>query len=351
MNFFATYLLPLLTAGAITGFSLVFLRRIAPKVGLLDLPGGRKQHEGNIPLIGGLGLFIGFLFTCLILPFPLSPYKPLFGCMTLILFLGLMDDLHELTPRLRLLGQMFIVLLAIFWGHIELKNLGNLFFHASIHLKAWSAVLFTILAWISFINASNMQDGLDGLAGSINAVQIAVLILVASLGHAEADSALLTAFLASLLFFLYFNFPLPGYRRPAEMFMGDAGSLLLGFFTAWFAIHFSQLGGSFPYPVTFLWITAVPLFDFFAVTIGRIRHRQSPMKGDRYHLHHLLQQKGFDPCYIVLGLSGLSALFSLIGLSLAYSGVNESVSFILFLLLLIPYILFFSQRKRRFKNR
>lgn len=346
MNFFAAYILPLLTAGAITGFSLIFLNRIAPKIGLLDLPGGRKQHEGNIPLIGGLGLFIGFLFTCLILPWPLSPYKPLFGCMTLMLFLGLMDDLHELTPRLRLLGQLIIVLLGIFWGNVELQNLGDLFFTGNIHLTTWISPIFTILAWLSFINASNMQDGLDGLAGTTNAIQITILILLAFFGHIEADSALLTAFLASLLVFLYFNFPLPRNKRPAKIFMGDAGSLLLGFFTAWFAIRFSQYGGNFPSPVTFLWITALPLFDFFAVTIGRIRRRLSPLKGDRCHLHHFLQQQGFDPCYIVLGLGGLSLFLSVIGLILNYTGFSDGISFVLFLVLLIPYVLFFSQRKQ-----
>ncbi len=329
-------------AGIITGFSLFFLRRIAPKVGLLDLPGGRKQHEGDIPLVGGIGLFIGFLFTSLILPWPLSPYKPLFGCMTLVLFLGLLDDLRELTPRSRLIGQMFIVLLAIFWGNVELKNLGDLFFSGNIHLSSWGALIFTILAWLTFMNASNMQDGLDGLAGTINAVQVIALIMVGFLGHVEADSSLLMAFLASLMVFLFFNFPLPRNKRPAQIFMGDAGSLLLGFFIAWFAIRFSQAG--FPSPVTFLWITAIPLLDFFAVTIGRIRRRHSPMKGDRNHLHHFLQDKGFDPCYIVIGLACVSALLSAIGLYLAYAGIREGISFILFLCLLVPYVLFFSNR-------
>jgi UDP-GlcNAc:undecaprenyl-phosphate GlcNAc-1-phosphate transferase len=333
----------MLMAGIITAFSLFFLRRIAPKVGLIDLPGGRKQHAGEIPLVGGLGLFIGFLFTCLILPWPLSPYKPLFGCMTLILFLGLMDDLHELTPRLRLIGQMVIVLLAIFWGNVELKNLGDLFFSGNIYLSSWAAIIFTILAWLTFMNASNMQDGLDGLAGTINAVQVMALIVIAFMGHVEADSSLLIAFWASIMVFLFFNFPLLKNKRPAKIFMGDAGSLMLGFFTAWFAIRFSQAG--FPSPVTFLWITAIPLLDFFAVTIGRLRRHDSPLKGDRNHLHHFLQHKGFDPCYIVICLGSLSILLSAIGYCLACSGFSDGVSFILFLCILIPYVLFFSKKR------
>lgn len=338
-------LLPFFIAAGITGISLLFLDRIAPKIGLIDLPGGRKQHEGNIPLIGGLAILIGFLFTCLVLPLPLSPYKPLFGCMTLIVFLGMMDDLHELTPRLRLLGQMLIVLLAIFWGKTELKNLGNLFFSGNIHLSTIPAVIFTILAWLSFINASNMQDGLDGLAGTVNAVQTASLFIVAFLGQAQADMALLTAFLGTIFIFLLFNFPLPHNKRPAKIFMGDAGSLLLGFVVAWFAIRFSQYGNNFPPPVIFLWITAVPLFDFFAVTIGRIRRRRSPMKGDRQHLHYFLKHKGYDSFYIVLGLGFLSLIFSVIGLSLTWLGVSEGISFISLLALLIPYVFFFSKKR------
>lgn len=334
-----------LIAGLITALNLLFLKHIAPKVGLMDLPGGRKQHIGKIPLVGGLSMLIAFLFTALFLPLPLSPYKSLFGCMMLITFLGLADDLHELTPRLRLIGQMIIVLVAIFWGHIELKNLGNLLFFGNIQLHTLPAIIFTILAWLSFTNASNMQDGLDGLAGTVNMVQIAALLLVAFLAKAESDTILLTTFLSTLWVFLFFNFPLPKNKRTAQIFMGDAGSLLLGFFTAWFAIRFSQYGGNFPPPVTYLWITAVPLFDFFAVTIGRLRQRCSPMKGDRQHLHHLLQKKGYDPFYIVFGLGLLSALFSLIGLSLFWAHISESISFLLLLALLIPYILFFSKSR------
>lgn len=334
------YILSGTISAAITALSLLFLKHLAPKIGLMDLPGGRKQHLGNIPLVGGMAILIGFLFTCLILPLPLSPYKPLLGCMTLMLFLGVMDDLHELTPQLRLFGQIIIVLLAMFWGHVELTHLGNLFFSGDIVLHL-SAPIFTILAWLSFTNASNMQDGLDGLAGTVNAVQIATLLLIAFFAHAEADAMLLITFLGALIIFLCFNFPLPKNKRPASIFMGDAGSLLLGFFTAWFAIRFSQLGtqahSAFPPPVTFLWITAVPLFDFFAVTIQRIRQRRSPMSADRAHLHHLLEH--YDACYVVIGLGILSAVFSGIGLTLFWLGVNESISFSILLALLVIYVI------------
>lgn len=344
------YLLPFATSAAITTLIILFLKRIALKIDLVDLPGGRKQHQGNIPLIGGLAILIGFLFTCLILSSPLSwpltSYKPLFCGMILIVFLGLADDLHELTPRLRLLGQMIIVLLAIFWGNNALSDLGNLFFLGNIHFDWIGSTIFTILAWLSFINASNMQDGTDGLAGTVSFMQITMLCLVAFWGHAELDSIILTIFLGALLVFLIFNFPLPKNKRPAKIFMGDAGSLLLGFFTAWFAIHFSQYSFQnnhyFPPPVTFLWITAIPLFDFFAVTVGRIRRHRSPMKGGRDHFHHFCQRKGYSPFFMVLGISSLSLIFSIIGLSFVYFGVSEGISFTLLLILLIGYVFFFS---------
>jgi UDP-GlcNAc:undecaprenyl-phosphate GlcNAc-1-phosphate transferase len=145
------------------------------------------------------------------------------------------------------------------------------------------------------------------------------------------------AFLSSLLVFLSLNFP--NKKRPAKIFMGDAGSLLLGFVIAWFAIRFSQ--SSFSHPVTFLWITAIPLFDFFAVTIGRIRHGRSPLRSDRQHIHHILQDKGFKPPHIVIGLAFASLCLSATGIALTYSDVSDSLSFMLFLCLLIPYILAF----------
>ncbi len=345
-----TYILPFFTAGFITFFSLLCLRRIAHKIDLLDLPNERKQHQGDIPLIGGISILLGFIFTCLVIPLPLSPYKPLLGCMTLIVFLGFADDLRELTPRFRLLGQMLIVLLAMFWGNLELRNLGDLFFTGqNIHLHGVGAAIFTILAWLSFTNASNMQDGVDGLAGTVSAVQIASLLLLAFLGHAVSDAALLSAFLAGLIVFLCFNFPCPKNKRTSKIFMGDAGSLLLGFFTAWFAIRFSQYnfhheGSHFPAPVTFLWITAVPLFDFFAVTISRILQRRSPMKGDRQHLHHYLEKKGYTPFQIVVIISLLSVIFSAVGLTLAWTNISEGTSFVLLLILLMSYIGFFCRK-------
>lgn len=333
----------LFIAGISTYCVLLFLRRIALKIGLVDLPGGRKQHDGSVPLVGGIAILTGFLFACLVLPFPLSQYKALFGCMTLMTFLGVADDLHELTPRFRLLGQMIIILLTIFWGHTELHYLGNLFFSGNIYLT-WLAPIFTILATLSFINASNMLDGVDGLAGTVNAMQLSILLWVAIYMGCHIEAMLLATLLISIFLFLFFNFPWPFKNKQKithKIFMGDAGSLLLGFIAAWFSIHFSQLSNtSITYlpPVTYLWITAIPLFDFFAVTINRLRRRISPMKGDRQHWHHWLQQKGLSPLIIVLLTASLSLLFALIGLTLAFAHVNEGYSLLTLIILLIIYV-------------
>lgn len=342
MNLLLLYLLPFFSAAAISGAILLFLKHIAPKIKLIDTPGGRKKHKGDIPLIGGLAILVGFFFTCLLFPSPLFIYKPLFACMILITFLGLADDFQELSPRIRLLGQMSIVLLAIFWGNIKLSDLGNLFFQGNIHFGMIGTLIFTVLAWLSFVNASNMQDGADGLAGSIAVIQISFLLFLAISKHAEVDARLLSIFLGTLIVFLWFNFPLPGRR--AKIFMGDAGSLLLGFFIAWFAISFSQQSNTFPSPVTFLWITAVPLLDFFAVTIGRIRHKQSPLKADRRHLHHFLETKGYSSFQIVIQISLLSITFSIIGLLLFYLHLSDGLSFVFFSCLLIIYVLFFLKK-------
>lgn len=336
-------LISFFVAGIFTACVLLFLRRIALKIGLVDLPGGRKQHEGSVPLVGGIAILTGFLFTCLVLPSPLSEYKALFGCMTLMTFLGVADDLHELTPRFRLLGQMIIILLTIFWGHTELHYLGNLFFSGNIYLT-WFAPIFTILATLSFINASNMLDGVDGLAGTVNAIQLTVLLWIAIYMGCQTETMLLATLLICLLVFLCFNFPWPlknNHKKSYIIFMGDAGSLLLGFVAAWFSIHFSQLphtSTTYLSPVTYLWITAIPLFDFFAVTINRIRRHISPMKGDRQHWHHWLQQKGLSSLVIVLLTASLSLLFALIGLTFAFAHISESYSLLTLIILLIMYV-------------
>jgi len=357
------FLFPCFMVALITGMSILALKHIAPKIGLLDSPGGRKRHQGQVPLVGGLAILIGFLFTCLTVSWPLSPYKPFFACTILIVFLGIADDLHELSPRLRLAGQAFIVLLAVFWGGNALHDLGDLFFMGNIHLGHLS-LLFTLAAWLSFINASNMLDGTDGLAGSINLLQLGWLCVIAFLNGANSDGFILLLFITAIVVFLLFNFPysfrknmriIPTVFRAAtrrdeaqqscspkdegyKIFLGDAGSLLLGFIVAWFAIRFSQQGGHFPSPVVFLWITAVPLLDFFAVTIRRIRRSQSPLQGGRDHIHHILAERGFSSLKIVLTMAMVSLILASIGLVLWVIHCPDGFSFLLLIALLIFYV-------------
>ena len=161
---------------AVLTFSLVFLfRPVALKIQLVDAPNHRKHHEGDVPLVGGLAIFCGFLFSLLTLDIALSSWRPLLAACALMLIVGLMDDIRELNVRDRFLAQIGTLLLVIFWGDVYLADLGDLLGFGDIQL-GWMAVPFTIFGAVGVMNAFNMIDGMDGLSSGVTLILLGVLI-------------------------------------------------------------------------------------------------------------------------------------------------------------------------------
>lgn len=327
ISFFSALIITLV----MTIFIIYLLWPVAEKIGLIDHPGGRKKHIGNIPLIGGFAMFIGFTFGCLSLAVPLLSYRSLFAASVVVVLLGGMDDMHELSPRLRLVGQFIAAFLICVFGGAVLNNLGNLFFVDNIYLAPGLNYAVSILAVMTLINATNMLDGADGFAGSISLVQLLFLAYL-SWRHGQVfEGQILSLLIVAVFGFLLFNFPSVHGHRMKKIFMGDAGSTFLGLTTSWFCIVLSQTPHYSAKPVTFLWIIALPLFDFLTVCIRRVLKKQSPFKADREHFHHLLQAAGFSSFQTVCIVIIIAMLFGFTGILLDYYQVPEGVSFLLFL--------------------
>jgi len=264
----------------------------AERLGLVDVPGGRKAHSGDIPLVGGIGVFIAFAFAALLIDGGLQPYRPLFAGMGLLLITGMLDDLHDLGAIEKIALHVGVGLVLIFWGGLTIVHLGELPLLGRVEL-GWMAVPFTLLCVVGLINAVNMLDGADGLAGG---VMLSVLFWLSVIGvsAAEYEAMLLPALLAcALVAFLVFNFP---FRTSgASVFMGDSGSTMLGFGVAWFAIELAFEQGTGVPPVVIAWILALPIFDTISLMLRRMLKGQSPMSPDREHLHHIFQRAGFSP--------------------------------------------------------
>lgn len=318
--------------------ALYFLMPLALRVGLVDLPNARKQHQGQVPLIGGLAIILGLGFSSLFLTMSLSPYRSLIAGSLVLVFVGVLDDIHELSTKSRFFAEIIAGLLMTVWGGVVLYNVGNLLGIGVIHFPYVIGVFFTIFASIGIINAVNMTDGLDGFAGSLVLTQFIALAVAVWIGHGFNDLSIIILYIATLIGFLIFNFPFLK-RAQAAVFMGDAGSMLLGFSLVWFLVKLSQGDHPFITPVACLWVMAIPLFETGSAIFRRVLKRQSPFKADREHIHHSLQRLGFAPIVIVFSMSVFSLLFAAIGILTSKFDVAQPLMFLIFVILFIFYFL------------
>jgi len=311
------------------------LRPVAPKINLVDRPSVRKQHQGHIPLIGGIAICLGFAAGMLLLPISAAPYRALAAGVGILTLIGILDDMHELSSTKRLLAQCITLLLMMGWGGIKLSYLGDLFATGPIILDLLIVPL-TLFGAISLINAINLLDGLDGLAGSQVLISLLALAYCAgAAGHIQQMTLLLIVS-GGLMAFLLFNLPLPGYPS-ARIFMGDAGSLLLGFVLAWFTIALSSEPNAAARPVTMLWLVALPLLDLAAVFMHRFRRGVSPFTAGRDHFHHRLQMQGLSPKKILLIAVFFALITSGIGLLAERYAIPEYIMLLSFIILFFGY--------------
>jgi UDP-GlcNAc:undecaprenyl-phosphate GlcNAc-1-phosphate transferase len=336
---------PNFIAFLICALSIWLLSPLAKRIGLTDLPSERKFHSNEVPLIGGIAVFFGFCFALLTVEISLAEYRSLIAVSAMLTFVGILDDFHELSARAKLLAQIVAGILTVIWGHIELHSLGNLFFIKSIDLGYASAPL-TVIAIVGIINAYNMIDGVDGLAAGMGLITIGFLSYFA--GHVGNTYSLLIllVFMSSLFSFLCFNFPL-NKQKQASVFLGDAGSMLIGFILVWFLISLSQGEQVAARPVDMLWLVALPLYDVVGVVLRRLFQRRSPFKADRNHIHHLLLYYFNNPLKVCLIMYGLTILSGLVAIFGAYYKIHESIMFSGFLVLFAIYLIINCQLWKR----
>jgi UDP-GlcNAc:undecaprenyl-phosphate GlcNAc-1-phosphate transferase len=319
-------------------FLIHHLRRPAVNLGLVDIPGGRKAHDGHVPLVGGVGVFAAFSLVALLLPQDLGLYRGLFFGMGILLIAGILDDLHDLRARGKLVIQVIAAVVLVLWGGHSVPHLGQWPGADPLSLGLL-AVPFSILCVVGFVNAVNMLDGVDGLAGGVVLVMLAWLMAAAYLvGHPE--KALLPALLAAAVAaFLLFNFPHP-WRRCASVFMGDAGSLLLGFAVAWFAVDLASSAADELPPMTIAWILALPVLDALTLMARRLHKGQNPMTPDREHLHHIFQRAGFSIRGTVYILLTLVFLMGGVGMAGWWAGVPDWLMFAALLVFFAGHVYF-----------
>lgn len=269
------------------------LRRPAEMLGLMDIPNDRKIHLRPIPLVGGVAMFVAFCCGILLIPEPMRPYASLVVGMGLMLATGMVDDAIDITPAAKLIMQLFAATLMVSWGEVQIHSLGNLLGTGNIELGEWT-IPFTVLCVVFMINAVNMLDGADGQAGGAAVIILGWLAILGwSNGVREAYIAITLMLVSVSLGFLVYNFRFP-WRSHASVFMGDAGSMMLGFAIAWLAVYVSQHPWSEVPPISVGWLLVLPVADLVASYFRRIIRGRSPFSADREHFHHFLQHCGMS---------------------------------------------------------
>jgi UDP-GlcNAc:undecaprenyl-phosphate/decaprenyl-phosphate GlcNAc-1-phosphate transferase len=279
------YVMPFLLAMMVSMACVPVFGRLAMKWGVVDQPGERKVHRAPIPRIGGFAMLIGVLVAALIV-IPLETADKYFLLAALVLTaFGVWDDRFDLDYRLKFAGQFLAVLLVVFGGDIQIHSIT---LEDRVMLPAWVSVPLTVLFLVGITNAINLADGLDGLAGGTTFLCLGALAMLAhSSGHLTT-AAMALAFAGAVLGFLRFN------TYPASVFMGDAGSQLLGFAVGVLSLRATQGGDSVVSAATPLLLFALPILDTLSVMVQRISEGRSPFSADKNHIHHKLLKLGFD---------------------------------------------------------
>ena len=296
------------------------LAHYAPDMKLLAVPGKHRQHEVPTPMVGGIGIYVGLLLGLFLIG---ASYLQLMPSLLLLCIAGALDDRYSLPSWSRFLVQGLAVYLMIELTGVQLASLGFLVTSdTEVLVGKWSVAL-TIFASIGVINAVNMSDGLDGLAGSMLCIVLLTLIVLKA-----PQSELAFVGLLSIAGFLFWN--LRVLRSRAVVFMGDAGSTMLGLLIAYLLIDFSQTAQAIA-PVTALWILALPLMDAVAVLIVRPLVGRSPFAADRIHYHHQLADKGLSVNTVIAVSLGAQIILIMIGIGLWGLKIAENIQLALFL--------------------
>lgn len=291
-------------------------RHLALKYGFADKPGGRKKHDVPVPPIGGLVILPVFiLFSCIAGIAEMTPWPLLAGLM-ILLTMGAIDDIRPVNPAIKFIIMVWTCCFVVICGNGQIVALGDMVGTGDLTLPlGWASEAFTVLAIVLLMNAVNMIDGVDGLAGGFCTLVIGWLMLACGMAHYAQGVEALSLLAAPLLAFLLFNLRAP-WRKKASVFLGDSGALCLGLLIGWFCIRVSQPPLGILQPTVTIWLIALPVMDAFGLFVARSLRGLHPFNADRRHFHHRFIDAGIPPAqttWIMLALYSLTALIGFYG--------------------------------------
>lgn len=324
---------------------------VAKKKKLYDEPDDkRKLHKQPIPSLGGLGMFIGFILS-LLLTINFAKDAPEFqfyiAAFLLIFFLGIKDDIMIISPAKKFVGQLITAGILIYKSNLLISNMHGFLGINAIPTEA--SYFLTVFAIVVIINAFNLIDGVDGLAGGIGLISSLVFGTFFFVNGDLPYAVLAFSFAGSLIGFLYYNF------HPAKIFMGDTGSLMIGLINTILVIKFIQTGPNYALhpvlsaPAVGFGILFLPLMDTLRVFGLRLISGRSPFSPDRTHIHHLLLNRGFSHMQVTLTCVGVSLAVSVV--SFYFQSIGTGFLIILLIALFFSLVYLLHSKKYTYKLR
>lgn len=325
LKIFALMTIPCLVVAMI----MPFIKALATHVGALDIPNARKVHSVPIPRLGGLAIYLGFLLGYMLFGESTPIMNSILIGSFVIVLTGVVDDIKPLKASHKFLGQLFSTLVVVFYGGILLKELSAFGLYIDFGIFAYPVTIFFILGCI---NCINLIDGLDGLAGGISAIFFLTIGIIATC-KGQFGLAFILSFImfGSCLGFLFYNF------NPASIFMGDSGSMFLGFIMSVITLlkYKNVMMTSIIVP---LLILTIPISDTLFAIIRRKLRGESISKPDKMHIHHQLLKRNLGQKATVTIIYIATSLFS--AASIVYVLVDANLGYILYGVLLFCVLVF-----------
>ncbi len=291
----------------ITSLLLPFVIRYAAQLNMQDMPDARKVHVHAMPRTGGLAMLFGLMISFLVVGLDSRDVEAIVLGVGVIAVTGIIDDMFGIKSWQKFIGEILAAIVFIAWSGVSLHSLGNLLGIGDIVTGSF-APLVTVVGIVGVINALNLSDGLDGLAAGLGLIACLFMAFFGFSGHSFDCLPVLFVLMGTLLAFLVYN------AHPARVFMGDTGSLMLGYILATTAVAFAGTPDSSIQPISMALILALPILDTVYVMSRRICRGCSPFSPDKTHLHHRLLALGIPHgavvsiLYVVMTLFGVLAV-------------------------------------------
>ncbi len=300
------------------------IKRTAIHINALDIPNKRKVHKVPIPRLGGLGIYAGFLLGYMLFGYESIQMNSILIGSFIIIMIGIVDDISPLPASYKLLGQIIVASIIAIYGKILLQDIS--FFGIYITFEKISTVI-TIIFIVAIMNCMNIIDGLDGLAGGIASIYFLMIGIISIIFKSTGLDTILTfIMLGSTLGFLVHNF------YPASIFMGDSGSLFLGYIISVISL-LGYKNVTFTSLIIPIFLLAIPIMDTLFAIIRRLLKHESIVMPDKSHLHHQLLRLNFSIKKAVLIIYAVDLLFA--AASIIYATGNRGIGYIIYIILFI----------------